>query len=87
MDLSEQALIDCDDKNACYDGASIETYQSLLKNKLEWQFLHEKTYPYKGNKTKDCPKHVNWYNPGSKVETIYTHNNCSEDKLEKMVIL
>ena len=87
MDLSEQALIDCDNTNACNDSASIETYQSLLRDKLKWQFLLEKDYPYEGNKTNNCPKNVNWYNPGAKVETIYTHNNCSEDKLEKMVIL
>ena len=86
LDLSEQAFLDCDETNACQIGANISTYVNLFSTKLQWRFLKESNYPYRGNKTSDCPKHVEWYNPGAEVEAIYTVDDCNEEKLKYLVI-
>ena len=87
LDLSEQAFLDCDETNVCPIGANISTYVNLFSTKLQGQFLHESKYEYYGNKTSDCPEHVEWYNPGAEVEVIYTDDDCNEDKLKYWVIL
>ena len=86
LDLSEQAFLDCDETNVCQTRANISTYINLFSTKLQWRFLNESNYPYCGNKTSDCPEHVEWYNPGAEVEVIYTDDNCNEDKLKYWVI-
>ena len=86
LNLSEQALIDCDETNACARGARMEDYGNLFFSKLKGRVLHESKYKYHGNKTADCPVHANWYNPGAEVEDIYYSNNCNEDLLKRMVI-
>ena len=74
LDLSEQALIDCDKTNACAEGAQMEIYENLFFSKLKGRVLPESKYEYHGNKTTDCPIHANWYNPGAEVEDIYYSN-------------
>ena len=86
LDLSEQALIDCDKTNACAEGAQMEIYENLFFSKLKGRVLPESKYEYHGNKTADCPVHANWYNPGAEVEDIYYSNKCNEDLLKRMVI-
>ena len=87
LDLSEQALLDCEENNACTRGAFFETYSNLFSGKMEGQFFHEEQYPYTGNKTDHCPiQDVNRYNPGASVEKIYRNYDCNEDKLKQTVI-
>ena len=87
LDLSEQALIDCNQTNACAKGATMERYRNVFDEKLQGRFLNESDYPYHGNKTADSPVHANWYNPGAEVEKIYSAFNCNEHLMKKMVIL
>ena len=42
LDLSEQALLECDTTNGCTDGAYIEQYQSLFSGKMHRLFFHER---------------------------------------------
>ena len=86
LDLSEQAFRDCEETNACQIGANISTYVNLCSTKLQWRFQHELKYEHHGNKTSDCPKHVEWYNPGAEVEAIYMVDDCNEEKLKYLVI-
>ena len=86
LNLSEQAFLDCDETNVCKTTANISTYINLFSTKLQGRFLLESKYKYRGNKTSDCPKNVEWYNPGAEVEAIYTVGDCNEDKLKEMVI-
>ena len=88
LDLSEQALLECDNNNACKDGALIETYDTLFSEKMHGHFFHESEYKYLGNQTdeEDCPINDDYfYNPGAIVEKTFNADDCDEELLQQMV--
>ena len=88
LDLSEQALLECDTTNGCTDGAYIEQYQSLFSGKMHGLFFHERQQEYQGNQMDDddCPINDDYfYNPGAIVEKIYNVYDCNDELLKQMV--